>query len=120
MGLGFKEALSEGLDAFGGLPSTLVYIGEMFKRGALNTDTRFLLSHPQASARLIKGLIKSKLARRPMLPKDLWSVKVVVGGGADSAIFRERVEELWGRQPLEIYSAVRVAFLPRRPGTMKV
>ena len=105
MGLGFKEALSEGLDAFGGLPSTLVYIGEMFKRGALNTDTRFLLSHPKASARLIKGLIKSKLARRPLLPKDLWSVKVVVGGGADSAIFRERVEELWGRQPLEIYGA---------------
>jgi phenylacetate-coenzyme A ligase PaaK-like adenylate-forming protein len=30
---------------------------------------------------------------------------VVVGGGADSAIFREKVEELWGRQPLEIYGA---------------
>jgi len=28
-----------------------------------------------------------------------------VGGGADSAIFRDSVEELWGRQPLEIYGA---------------
>jgi hypothetical protein len=103
--VGFKEALSQGLDAFGGLPSILVYVGEMFKRGAISVDTRFLLSHPKASARFIKGLIKSKLARRPLLPKDLWSVRVVVGGGADSAIFRERVEELWGRQPLEIYGA---------------
>jgi len=102
---GLEEALSEGLDAFGGLPSILVYVGEMFKQGAINVDTRFLLSHPEASTRLIKGLIKSKLARRPLLPKDLWSLKVVVGGGADSAIFRERVEELWGRQPLEIYGA---------------
>jgi hypothetical protein len=105
MEAGFKEALSQGLDAFGGLPSSLAYVGEMFKQGAIRLDTRFLLTHPKASARLIKGLIKSKLAHRPILPKDLWSVKVVVGGGVDSGIFRERVEELWGRQPLEIYGA---------------
>jgi len=100
---GFKEALCQGLDAFGGLPSILVYIGEMFKQGAISVDTRFLLSHPKASARFIRGLIKSKLAHRPMLPKDLWSVKVVVGGGIDSAIFGKGVEELWGRKPLELY-----------------
>jgi hypothetical protein len=40
-----------------------------------------------------------------LLPKDLWPVKVVVGGGADTAIFAKKVEELWGRQPLEIYGA---------------
>jgi hypothetical protein len=102
---GFEEALSQGLDAFGGLPSVLAYVGEMFKQGKISVDTRFLLSHPRASACFLKGLIKSKLARRSLLPKDLWSVKVVVGGGADSAIFREKVEELWGRQPLEIYGA---------------
>ena len=102
---GFKEALYEGLDSFGGLPSILVYVGEMFKRGMIDVDTRFLISHPQAAARLMKGLIRSKLARRPLLPRDLWSVRVIVGGGNDSAIFRDRVEELWGRQPLEIYGA---------------
>ena len=103
MEAGFREALCQGLDAFGGLPSILAYVGEMFKRGATDIDTRFLLSHPKASARFIKGLIKSKLAHRPMVPKDLWSVKVVVGGGIDSAIFGKRVEELWGRKPLELY-----------------
>jgi hypothetical protein len=102
---GIREALSQGLDAFGGLPSVLVYVGEMFKRDAINVDARFLLSHPRACACFLKGLIKSKIARRPLLPRDLWSVKVVVGGGADSAVFAKRVEELWGRQPLEIYGA---------------
>ena len=100
---GFKEALCQGLDSFGGLPSILAYIGEMFRQGAIDIDTRFLLSHPKASARFIRGLIKSKLAHRPMLPKDLWSVRVIVGGGADSAIFGKRVEELWGKRPLELY-----------------
>jgi len=39
-----------------------------------------------------------------MLPKDLWSVKAIVGGGTDSVIFSRRVEELWGRRPLELYA----------------
>ena len=104
MEAGFKEALSQGLDSCGGLPSILVYVGEMFKQGAIKVDRQFLLSHPKAAARLIKGLIKSKLAHRPMLPKDLWSLKVIVGGGTDSAIFKKRVEELWGRCPLELYA----------------
>jgi len=101
---GFKEALSRGLDSCGGLPSILVYVGEMFRQGVIDINARFLLSHPKASARLIKGLVKSKLAHRPMLPRDLWSLKVIVGGGTDSAIFRKRVEELWGRCPLELYA----------------
>jgi len=101
---GFKEALYRGLDSCGGLSSIMAYVGEMFRQGTIDIDTRFLLSHPKASARLIKGLFKSKLARRPMLPKDLWSLKVIVGGGIDGAIFRESVEEIWGRSPLEIYA----------------
>jgi hypothetical protein len=100
---GFKEALSRGLDSCGGLSSIMVYVGEMFRQGTIDIDTRFLLSHPKASARFIKGLVKSKLARRPMLPSDLWSLKAIVGGGTDGAIFRESVEELWGRCPLEVY-----------------
>jgi hypothetical protein len=103
--IGIREALSQGLDAFGGLPSVLVYVGEMLKQGAINVDARFLLSHPGAAACFVKGWIKSRLAHRRLLPKDLWSVKVVVGGGADTAIFAKEVEELWGRQPLEIYGA---------------
>jgi hypothetical protein len=100
---GFEEALSQELDALGGLPSILAYAGEMFKQRAINVDTRFLLLHPKASARFTRGLIKSKLARRSMLPKDLWSLKAIIGGGVDSAIFGKKVEELWGGKLLEIY-----------------
>ena len=103
MKAGFEEALDQGLDALGGLPSVLVYIGELFRQGTIKLDARFLLSHPAASARLMKGLIKSRLAGRAMLPKDLWSLRGVIGGGTDSAVFSKAVEELWGRRPLEVY-----------------
>ena len=102
---GVEDALSSGLDAFGGLPSVLAYVGELFRQKAIRISTRFLLSHPKACARFLKGKIKSLLARRALLPKDLWSVKVIVGGGSDTAVFRKWVEDLWGRRPLEIYGA---------------
>ena len=103
MKTGFQEALVQGLDALGGLPSVLAYIGEMFRQQKLSVDARFLLSHPAACARLLKGLVRSRLAGRTMLPRDLWSLKAIIGGGTDSAVFGEAVEELWGRRPLEVY-----------------
>ncbi|HEU65920.1 MAG TPA: GH3 auxin-responsive promoter, partial [Chloroflexi bacterium] len=89
---GFGEALDKGIDGLGGLSAALVYVGEIFRQGVINLDSYFLLSHPRASARLLKGLIRSKLAGRPILPKDLWSIKVALGGGTDSAVFRKRAE----------------------------
>jgi hypothetical protein len=100
---GFGEALYRGLDGFGGLASVLVAVGEQLKQQSGNINIRSLLSHPNALFRVTKALIKSKLARRPILPKDLWSVRLIGGGGADCAIFGKRVEELWGRRPLEAY-----------------
>ncbi len=100
---GFREGLYRGLESCGGLSSIMVYVGEMFRQGGLGIDARFLLGHPSASARLLKGLVKSRLANRPMLPRDLWSFRAIIGGGIDSAVFHDSVEELWGRRPLEVY-----------------
>ena len=102
--LGFQEALYRGLDGFGGLPSVLVAVGEQLKQQPGKMNVRFLLSHPNALFRVTKGLAKSRLAGRPMLPKDIWSVKGILGGGTDSSIFQKRVQELWGRCPLELYA----------------
>jgi len=102
---GFKEALYRGLDGFGGLSSVLVAVGEQLRQQSGKISIRSLVSHPNALFRVTRALAKSKLARRPMLPKDLWPVKVIGGGGTDCAIFGKRVEELWGRRPLEAYGS---------------
>ncbi len=100
---GFSQALYEGLDAFGGLSSVLVVVGEQIKERQNNVDAGFLMAHPKALLRLARGLARSRLANRPMLPRDLWDIKVIIGGGTDSAVFKKKVEEMWGQQPLEVY-----------------
>ena len=102
--IGFEQALSQGLDYFFGLSMVLVVVGNKFSQSTDKVDLRPLLSRPRALFRLIKGLAKSKLARRPMLPKDLWSVKGIMSGGLDSGVYREKIKALWGRYPLDTYS----------------
>ena len=100
---GFRLALSEGMAGFYGLAGVLVGIGEKFRQGSGNTKFSQLLSQKKMLFRLAKGLIKSKLARRPMLPKDLWRLKVIASMGTDSTIYKGRIKDLWGRAPLEVY-----------------
>jgi len=102
--LGFKQALSQGLDYFFGLSMVLVVVGNKFSQSSDKIDIRPLLSQPKVLFRLTKGLVKSKLARRPMLPRDLWPVKGIMSGGLDSGVYREKIKALWGRYPLDTYA----------------
>jgi hypothetical protein len=109
--LGFKQALSQGFDYFFGLSMVLVTVGDKFSRSSKRVGIRPLLSKPGALFRLTKGLAKSRLARRPMLPKDLWSVKGIMSSGLDSWVYRDRIKELWGRYPLDVYSSTEGGFI---------
>jgi hypothetical protein len=100
---GFKMALSEGIDGFYGLPGVLVAIGEQFRQGSSSLKLSTLLSRPKALLRLTKGLIKSKLARRTMLPKDLWSLKGITAAGTDGVVYNRKIENMWGRYPTNLY-----------------
>ncbi len=109
--LGFKQALSRGLDYFFGLPIVLVAIGERLSQRSDKVDVRSLLSQPKVLLRLVKGLAKSKLARRHMLPRDLWSVSGIMCGGTDCAVLKEKVKKLWGRYPLDTYSCTEAGVI---------
>jgi len=102
--LGFKQALSQGIDYFFGLSMVMVVVGNRFSQPSDKVDIRPLLSQPKALFRLVRGLAKSKLARRPMLPKDLWPVKGIMSGGLDSGVYKNKIKELWGRYPLDTYT----------------
>jgi hypothetical protein len=104
IGAGFKQALSEGLDYFFGLSTVLVKVGEKIHDSSSKIDLRPYLSQPRALWRLAKAKIKSRLAGRPMLPKDLWSLKGIIGSGVDSSVYKGKIKELWGKTPLDIYS----------------
>jgi len=102
--LGFSQALSEGIDFFFGLSMVLVVVGNKFSQSTNKVDIRPLLTRPRALLRLAKGMAKSKLARRSMLPKDIWSVKGILSSGLDSSVYRDKIKELWGKYPLDLYT----------------
>ena len=104
---GFEQALEEGIDAIFGIASVLVAVGEKFAQGAGPKDLNALislLSKPGLLLRLTKASLKSKLARRPMFPKDIWPIKGLMTGGTDTAIYRAKIKERWGRTPLDVYA----------------
>jgi hypothetical protein len=109
--LGFKQALSQGFGYFFGLSLVLVAVGNKFSQSSNKVDIRPLLSQPKALFRLAKGLAKSRLARRPMLPRDLWSVKGIISSGLDSWVYRDKINELWGRYPLDAYTSTEGGFI---------
>ena len=111
MKLGFEMALSEGMDLCFALSSLAVAIGNRFSQRSGSTDLRPLLTKPKALFRLGKGLIKSKLARRPMLPKDIWSLKGLITFGIDGSVYREKIKEMWGRYPLDFHGCTEAVMI---------
>ena len=102
---GFKEAMIKGLDIFYGISSVLVRIGQQFEEGGggsvkLSKD----MLNPSFIWRMGKGMLKAKLQGRSMLPKDIWNVKGIMTGGADTMVYKELIQKYWGRKPMEGYA----------------
>jgi hypothetical protein len=102
--LGFQESLSGGLDYFFGLSLVLAAVGEKFSQSAGQMNILPLLLKPKALMRITRGMIKSKLAGRRLMPMDLWNVKGIITSGLDSSVYKEKIKGLWGRYPLDIYA----------------
>jgi len=103
--LGFSMAIRQGIDGFYGLPGVLVAIGEQFGTIASAMKLSSFLSQPRVLLRLAKAKMRSKLARRAMLPKDLWKLKGISAAGTDSVIYKDKIKEMWGRRPLNVYGS---------------
>ena len=104
---GFELAFKEGMTLLFGISSILVAVGQQFSQGRSGKDINLLslLSQPRVLLRLVRAILRSKLARRPLLPRDVWSLKGLVTAGTDTAIYRERIKGMWGRYPLELYAS---------------
>jgi hypothetical protein len=102
--LGVQQAMSVGFDYFFGLSLILLNIGEKIRDSSSKASLRPFLKSPRALWRLSRGKLRSKLAGRPLLPKDLWKIRGIIGGGTDSFVYKHRIKELWGRNPLDSYA----------------
>ncbi len=109
---GFELALSQGLDMTIAMSSVAVAIGERFGRQAQNgTSINSLIGKPRTMLRLLKGLTRSKLARRQLMPKDLWSIKGLVTFGIDGSVYKEKIREMWGKYALDFHGCTEAVFV---------
>lgn len=101
---GLRMALTEDLDFVISITSSLLRAGniaeEMFGRRRL--PVRLTRLHPRVLSRV---LLKWMGGRQKLAPRDLWSLKGVVGWGADSDVFSQRIEEQWGRPFFQMYAS---------------
>ena len=108
---GFKMSLKMGIDIFYGLSGVLVGVGKQLGQ----KDRKFRFSadslHPVVLYRMLGALLKSKLAKRRMLPKDLWKPKGITSGGTDSEIYRNQINKLWGLEPLVVYGSTEMGIV---------
>ncbi len=108
---GFGQALSEGLDLCLTLSSVAVAIGNRFAEQSKKTPLTPLLKRPKAFSRLAKAFIKSRLANRPIQPKDLWSIKGLITYGIDGSVYREKIKNMWGRYPLDFHGCTEAVLI---------
>ncbi len=105
---GMKGALSEGIDFFFGLSSILIKISDQLMTAGKSKKDKEMkkeLFKLPIIIRLLKGKVKSFLKGRRMLPRDIWKVKGIFCSGSDTVIYRDKIEEYWGRRPLEAYGS---------------
>jgi len=102
---GFQLALREGVDIIFSISSILVKAGERMAEQAQGTRFSIGMLHPRILSTLLRGIAKSRLEGRKILPKDLWRPKVILCGGADTAIYRDGVKYYWGKMPFEVYGS---------------
>ncbi|MCL4535586.1 MAG: GH3 auxin-responsive promoter family protein [Bacteroidetes bacterium] len=108
---GFSLGMTKGIDFIMALSSVLIRMGEQFVEASRTGKRRSMPSHPAAFTRVMKGVLKSRMAGRPLMPKDLWTLKGLMPYGMDTHIYRSRIHELWGRHPLEVYAGTEIGLV---------
>lgn len=105
---GFRMALREGVDVIASIASVLAKIGERTAQQSQKMKFTSAMLHPALLITILRALISSKLNRRPMLPRDLWSPKAIIFGGTDTSIYRKDVAYYWGKEPYEMYGCTEL------------
>jgi len=114
---GFRMALEKGrIDIIGGIASVLVNIGRIFETHI----GEYLTSDDSAFAAkksILKKYLQARSEGRPLLPKDLFSPKVILSAGADVSLFANAIERYWGKRPSECYGLTEAPlFAVQTPG----
>ncbi len=106
--MAFTQAMDQGIDYIFSTSTVLVKIGESLADQGNKLKLSSALLHPRAFRRVAQGWLKSRLAGRQLMPRDLWSPKGLVTFGLDSAIYESEIAKLWGQTPYQVYGTTEM------------
>jgi hypothetical protein len=116
---GFELSLRSGVDITIALTSVLVKMGKDFNNQSKKSKVSKYLLQPAVLFRLAQALVRSKIARRGILPKDLWPMKALIGWGMDTSVYRNQVYEYWGKYPYEFHACTEAGIVAMQSWTKK-
>jgi hypothetical protein len=108
---GFEMSLRTGVDIIVAMTSVLVKTGNEFNQMSRKGGLSRHLMHPGELMRVLRGLVRSKLENRKVLPKDLWPVKALIGWGMDTSVYRDLVYRYWGAYPYEFHACTEAGII---------
>lgn len=111
--MGFELGMRKGIDVIFSLSAVMVKIGESFanSEGKSGKKIDIFKNTFNMNKRLAKAWYMKRIKHKKVLPKDIFDVKGMICGGTDSAAFKDRIEYLWGKRPLEIYGGTEIVFV---------
>lgn len=117
--LGFAMGLRYGVQLLSSLSSVLLKMGETFVEGSGKMTFSMKMLHPSIMRRMLVGMVRSKIQKRKLLPRDLWPLKGLIAYGMDTGFFRDQLEYYWGKQPLETYGTMESGNIATQSWTKK-
>ncbi|MFV0550582.1 MAG: GH3 auxin-responsive promoter family protein [Anaerorhabdus sp.] len=106
--LGFKMGMQQGLDVFFALSAVAYYISMALEDASSKKSSSglktLLGTNVGMLTRFAKAKYVSKKEHRSLQPKDLFKMKALICAGTDSRYYKDKLENLWGVRPLEIFA----------------
>ncbi len=106
--IAFRQAMDHGIDYIFSASSVLTKIGDSFAKNERSLSLSSTLLHPRALPRLASAWVRSRLAHRGVLPRDLWSPKGLITFGVDTAMHEEEIARVWGKVPYQAYGNTEI------------
>ncbi len=106
--LAFEQGLSQGIDYIFSVSTVLAKIAEKFSGEEHNFKLSSAILQSKVFRRLAWAWLRGKRGRRQMMPRDLWSLKVLVTLGVDTPALEEKLAAMWGKVPYQVYGTTEM------------
>ncbi len=111
---GFQLCMKHGMDMFFGMSSVVYRISKNLQdmsSDSSNNLKSLLKMSPRMAVRMLAALYRSRRDGVPIRPKDLFKLDGFVCGGADTTLYKDELEELWGIRPTEMATGTETSCL---------